>query len=63
MSNYVYIVSNTASRKWWCTHLIPALEKWREADLSVEGKASQKSELQESQDYIEESYLKKPRIK
>ena len=51
------------SRVWWCTPLIPALGRQRQADFWVWGQPGLQSEFQDSQGYIEKPCWKKEREK
>jgi hypothetical protein len=44
---------------WWCTPLIPALGRQRQADFGVRGQPSLQSEFQDSQGYTDKPCLKK----
>jgi hypothetical protein len=44
---------------WWCTPLIPALGRQRQADLWVRGQPGLHSEFQDSQGYTEKHCLRK----
>ena len=44
---------------WWCTPLIPALGRQRQADFWVQGQPVLQSEFQDSQGYTEKPCLKK----
>jgi hypothetical protein len=46
-----------SSRAWWCTPLIPALGRQRQADFLVRGQSGLQSEFQDSQGYTEKPYL------
>jgi hypothetical protein len=48
---------------WWCTPLIPALGRQRQADFWVQSQPGLQSEFQDSQDYTERPCLKKPKKK
>ena len=48
-----------AAGQWWCTPLIPALGRQRQADFWVRGQPGLQSEFQDSQGYTEKSCLKK----
>jgi hypothetical protein len=45
--------------QWWCTPLIPALGRQRQADFWVRGQPGLQSEFQDSQGYTEKPCLKK----
>jgi hypothetical protein len=45
--------------QWWCTPLIPALGRQRQADFLVQGQPGLQSEFQDSQGYTEKPCLKK----
>jgi hypothetical protein len=47
------------SQEWWCTPLIPALRRQRQADFWVRGQLGLQSEFQDSQDYTEKPCLEK----
>jgi hypothetical protein len=47
----------------WCTPLIPALRRQRQADFWVQGQPGLQSEFQDSQGYTEKPCLKKPEKK
>ena len=49
------------AQQWWCTPLIPALGRQRQADFWVWGQHGLQSEFQESQGYTEKPYLEKPK--
>jgi hypothetical protein len=49
--------------QWWCTPLIPALGRQRQADFWVQGQPGLQSEFQDSQDCTEKPCLKKPKKK
>jgi hypothetical protein len=44
---------------WWCTPLIPALRRQRQADFCVRGQPGLQSEFQDSQVYTEKPCLRK----
>jgi hypothetical protein len=44
---------------WWCTPLIPALGRQRQADFWVRAQPGLQSEFQDSQGYTEKHYLEK----
>jgi hypothetical protein len=46
---------------WWCTPLIPALGRQRQADFWVRGQPDLQSEFLDSQGYTEKSCLEKPK--
>ena len=46
---------------WWCTPLIPALGRQRQADFWVGGQPGLQSEFQDSQGYTEKPCLEKPK--
>jgi cation transport ATPase len=48
---------------WWCTPLIPALGRQRQADFWVQGQPRLQSEFQDSQGYTEKPCLEKAKIK
>jgi hypothetical protein len=48
---------------WWCTPLIPALRRQRQADFWVQGQPGLQSEFQDSQGYRETLSRKPPKIK
>jgi hypothetical protein len=49
--------------QWWCTPLIPALGRQRQADFWVWGQPGLQSEFQDIQGYTEKPCLKKPKTK
>jgi hypothetical protein len=51
------------SQAWWCTPLIPALGRQRQADFWVQGQPGLQSEFQDSQGYREKPCLKKQKKK
>jgi hypothetical protein len=51
------------ARQWWCTPLIPAFRRQRQADFWVQGQSGLQSEFQDSQGYIEKLCLKKKKKK
>jgi hypothetical protein len=53
------VVNYHVSRAWWCTPLIPALGRQRQADLWVRGQPGLQSEFQDSQGYTEKPCLEK----
>jgi hypothetical protein len=57
------MVKHTYSPAWWCTPLIPALGRQRQADFWVRGQPGLQSEFQDSQGYTEKPCLKKPKKK
>jgi hypothetical protein len=42
---------NFLGRVWWCTPVIPALRRQRQADFCVRGQPGLQSEFQDSQGY------------
>jgi hypothetical protein len=48
----------TIPGRWWCTPLIPALGRQRQADFWVQGQPGLQSEFQDSQDYTRKPCLK-----
>ena len=51
------------SRAWWCTPLVPALGRQRQADFWVWGQPGLQSEFQDSQGYRETLSWKKTKTK
>jgi hypothetical protein len=45
--------------QWWCTPLIPAPGRQRQADFRVRGQSGLQSEFQDSQGYTEKPCLEK----
>jgi hypothetical protein len=54
--------SSATARQWWCTPLIPALGRQRQADFWVWGQPGLQSEFQDSQDYTEKPCLEKKKF-
>jgi hypothetical protein len=54
---------NENAGQWWCTSLIPALGRQRQADFWVQGQRGLQSEFQDSQGYTEKPCLGKKRKK
>jgi hypothetical protein len=52
-------LTKNRSQMWWCTPLIPALGRQRQADFLVRGQPGLQSEFQDSQGYTEKPCLKK----
>jgi hypothetical protein len=50
----------TASWAWWCTPLVPALGRQRQANFWVQGQPGLQSEFQDSQGYTEKPCLTPP---
>jgi hypothetical protein len=53
----VAIIEKSEGRAWWCTPLIPALGRQRQADFWVRGQPGLQSEFQDSQGYTEKPCL------
>jgi hypothetical protein len=53
----------TLAGRWWCTPLIPALRRQRQADFRVRGQPGLQSEFHDNQDYTERPCLEKPKKK
>jgi hypothetical protein len=49
--------------QWWCTPVIPALGRQRQADFCIRGQPGLQSEFQDSQDYTEKPCLEKQKNK
>jgi hypothetical protein len=58
-----FFKNEVPSRVWWCTPLIPALGRQRQADFWVRGQPGLQSEFQNSQGYTEKPCLNKPKKK
>jgi hypothetical protein len=67
INNLLFIIHKTKQNKtkpnhgqsWWCTPLIPALGRQRQADFRVQGQPDLQSEFQDSQGYREKPCLEK----
>jgi hypothetical protein len=53
------VKTKAVSRAWWCTPLIPALGRQRQADFFVRSQPDLQSEFQDSQGYTEKPCLEK----
>jgi hypothetical protein len=60
---HIYKIKNSDSWVWWCTPLIPALGRQRQADFWVRGQPGLQSEFQDTQGYTEKPCLEKPKKK
>jgi hypothetical protein len=58
-----YRAKELSARQWWCSSLIRALRKQRQADFWVRGQPGLQSEFQDSQGYKEKLCLEKPKKK
>jgi hypothetical protein len=53
------IQNNRDAGQWWCTPLIPALGRQKQADFRVQGQPGLQSEFQDSQGYTKKPCLEK----
>jgi hypothetical protein len=59
----MFSIGSNEARQWWCTPLIPAFGRQRQADFWVRDQPGLQSEFQDSQGYTEKPCLKKKKQK